>query len=371
MKKLFFYVFAFTIVSCNNAPKTIEGYLSNGDDNTVLYLQELFPESNPLLFDSCKVKDGQFSFNIEEESVGIYKLYQNTNNFAILILKKGDRINLDMDLNNLNLYYANGSEEIEGYVKFQNILYDSKLKEDSLRMVYQKAEGTPEQQVVTERIMLKYDEIVLDQRKKIEDFVRQNNNNFASLLALLRLGPIDTYFDLYKSTSETLGEKYSDNNWILKIKQDVKAKESTAIGVQAPDFTINDTNGNPVSLSSFRGKYILIDFWAHWCKPCRDANPNLVSLYEKYKPQGFEIIGVSLDDTTRIEGEREKWLNAIKTDKMSWIQLSDLNGADSETAINYGVSTIPSTYLLNQEGIIIAKDLNGTLLNKKLSEIFD
>jgi peroxiredoxin len=371
MKKLIFYILAITIVSCNKAPKTIEGSLSNGDDNTVLYLEELFPESNPLLFDSCKVKNGQFSFNIEEENVGVYKIYQNANNFAILIVKKGDRINLDMDLNNLNLYYANGSDEIEGYVKFQNILYQTKLKEDSLRLVYQKAEGTPEQQVVTERIMLKYDEIILDQKLKMENFVEQNNNNFASLLALLSLGSIDRYFDLYKSTSEILGEKYSENNWILKIKQEVKAKESTAIGAHAPDFTINDTNGNPISLSSFRGQYVLIDFWAHWCKPCRDANPNLVSLYEKYKPKGFEIIGVSLDDTTRIEGEKEKWLNAIVTDKMSWIQLSDLNGADSETAINYGVSTIPSTYLLNPEGIIIAKDLNGTLLNKKLSEIFD
>ena len=115
----------------------------------------------------------------------------------------------------------------------------------------------------------------------------------------------------------------------------------------------------------------MIDFWASWCKPCRDANPNLVRLYDQYKSQGFEIIGVSLDDTTKSTNEKAKWLNAIKDDNIRWTQLSDLIGADSETAKTYGVKSIPSTFLIDENGYIIAKDLKGTLLNKKLSEIFE
>jgi len=371
MKKILFYLIAFSIVSCNQPIHTIEGTLANAEENTTLYLEELFPESNPILVDSCEVKNGEFYFNVDEPNIGIYKIYERPNNFAIIILKNGDEIKLDMDLENLSLYYGNGSIEIEGYVKVLNIFYNTKTREDSLKLVYQKAEGTSDQQMIKERIMVKYQEIMLNQKSKIENFVIENNDNFASLLALINLGGIDQYFDLYKSTSDTLDKYYLDNNWIANIKKEIVSKEATSIGAIAPDFTINDTNGKPVSLSDFRGQYVLIDFWASWCKPCRDANPNLVRLYEQYKPQGLEIIGISLDDTTRTNNERNKWLNAIESDNINWIQVSDLIGAESETAKVYGVKSIPSTFLINKEGEIIAKDLNGTLLNQKLSEIFE
>jgi thiol-disulfide isomerase/thioredoxin len=371
MKKSVFYLIAISIISCNQPTKTIEGNMSNTSEETTLYLEELFPELNPVFVDSCKVKNGKFSFSVDEQSIGIYKLYHKPNNFAILILKNGDKINLDMDLDNLSLYYGNGSNEIEGYVKILNIIYDTKIKEDSLKLVYQKAEGTPEQQIIKERIMVKYNEIMLYQNSKIENFIINNSDNFASVLALINLGSIDEYYDLYKSTSDTLDKYYLENNWISNIKEDLKAKETTSIGAIAPNFTINDTNGKPVSLTNFRGKYVLIDFWASWCKPCRDANPNLVRLYQQYKPKGLEIIGISLDDTTRTINERNNWLNAIESDNINWIQVSDLIGAESEAAKLYGVKSIPSTFLLNKEGKIIAKDLNGTLLNQKLSEIFE
>lgn len=371
MKKPIFYLIALSIISCSQPTKTIEGNLANASEETTLYLEELFPELNPVFVDSCEVRNGRFSFNVDEQSVGIYKLYHKPNNFAILILKNGDKINLDMDLENLSLYYGNGSVEIEGYVKILNIFYDTKLKEDSLKMVYQKAEGTPEQEIIKERIMIKYNEIMLYQKSKIEDFIMNNGDNFASILALINLGNIDEYYNLYKSTTDTLEKYYLENNWVSNIKEELIAKEATSIGAIAPEFTINDTKGNPVSLSSFRGQYVLIDFWASWCKPCRDANPNLVRLYQQYKPQGLEIIGISLDDTTRSISERNNWLNAIESDNINWIQVSDLNGDQSEAAKLYGVKSIPSTFLLNKEGMIIAKDLNGTLLNQKLSEIFE
>ena len=371
MKKIIFFILPALIISCNQDSKIIEGNLSNQKEETTLFLEKLFPELNPIFIDSCQVKDGIFSFDVQEENIGIYKLYHTANNFAILILKNGDNINLDLNLNNLELYSGNGSDEIEGYVEILNIFNNTKLSEDSLRIIYQKAEGTPDQQMVMERVMNRYNELMFRKNNDLKKYISNNSNNFASILALINLGSIDEYFDLYKSTNDSLLKYYPENNWTSNIKQELKVKESTAIGAIAPNFTINDTKGNPVSLSSFRGKYVLIDFWASWCKPCRDANPNLVRLYNKYKSQGFEIIGISLDDTTKSINEKANWINAIEKDNIEWIQLSDLIGSESESAKIYGVKSIPSTFLIDKNGEIIAKDLKGTLLNQKLSEIFE
>jgi peroxiredoxin len=139
-----------------------------------------------------------------------------------------------------------------------------------------------------------------------------------------------------------------------------------AIGAIAPDFTQNDVNGTPVSLSSFKGKYVLIDFWASWCGPCRAENPTVVKAYNKFKSKNFTIIGVSLD---KPEGKAD-WLAAIKNDGLNWTQVSDLKFWSNEVALQYAVQSIPHNFLLDPTGKIIAKDLRGNDLDKKLTEIF-
>lgn len=140
----------------------------------------------------------------------------------------------------------------------------------------------------------------------------------------------------------------------------------TKIGAVAIDFEQNTPAGKPVKLSSFKGKYVLVDFWASWCGPCREENPNLVSAYKKFNAKGFEILGVSLDQP----GERARWVDAIKQDNLVWTQVSDLKGWDNEAAKAYGIKSIPSSFLLDPSGRIIGKDLRGKELNSKLAEIF-
>lgn len=149
------------------------------------------------------------------------------------------------------------------------------------------------------------------------------------------------------------------------IKRVLEAKR-TQVGIEATDFTQNDVNGKPVKLSSFRGKYVLIDFWASWCAPCRRENPNVREAYAKYKERGFEVLGVSLDK----EDGKTAWLKAIETDQLPWTQVSDLKGWANEVAVLYGVKAIPANFLLDPKGHIIAKDLRGQALNQKLAEIF-
>ncbi len=154
-----------------------------------------------------------------------------------------------------------------------------------------------------------------------------------------------------------------DNAFVDRLRERRELLAKAAVGGPAPDFTQNRPDGTPFTLSSLRGKLVLVDFWASWCGPCRRENPNVVKVYNRFKNKGFEIVGVSLDN------DREAWLKAIADDGLTWVHVSDIKGWENEVAQQYAVRSIPHTVLVGPDGVILAKNLRGAALEAKIAEV--
>ena len=203
---------------------------------------------------------------------------------------------------------------------------------------------------------------------------RSKGYSLDSLIAAHPASPVAAYFvvkdfayklDLegMKAARARFDASLDGSSYIQQIESMIARMEKVQVGSVAPDFTLPDVDGNPVSLSSFRGKYVLVDFWAAWCPDCRKENPNIVAAWEKYKNKNFTVLGVSLDR------KRDQWLGAIEKDKLAWTQVSDLKYWDSEAAVLYCIRWIPMSFLIDPEGKIVAIGLEGEELHNKLEEL--
>jgi len=200
---------------------------------------------------------------------------------------------------------------------------------------------------------------------RLEQFITANSHSFAAMYVLSSSSNgLDA--DKLETLYNKLSPDYKSTPFGRRIVDKVNADKITAIGKVAPDFEQPDTSGNLIKLSAFRGKYVLVDFWASWCGPCRAENPNLVKAFAKYNEKGFTVLGVSLDQP----GKKDAWLAAIHKDGLTWTHVSDLRFWDNAVAKLYGIQAIPQNYLLDPEGKIIASNILGEKLNEKLAEIF-
>ncbi len=214
-------------------------------------------------------------------------------------------------------------------------------------------------------MQVRFKALQAEQEGILKTFVRSNPNSYLSLLALSSLGGPSADPAVLEPLFNSLSQNLRDLDQARQLYTSIQALKATAIGVQAPDFTQNDVNGLPVKLSSFKGRYVLIDFWASWCPPCRQENPNVVKAYTKYKGKKFTVLGVSLDRP----GAKQDWLNAIKADGLNWTQVSDLQYWNNAAAALYFVRSIPQNFLIDPNGKIIAKNLRGQELEDKLAEL--
>jgi len=352
-----------------NTDFELSGTLSNTVGGETIYLEELSPAGKVLLDSAALDEKGNFAFTHTAPSAGFYRVKVNEANFAMLVLDSTQKIKLTADIKDLgNTYKVEGSPDTKVFLDFNELGKVIQVRSDSLQRAFQAAMG------VIKMDSLKVDSLnnifepvymnmMQGHQERVADIVSKNSASLASLAGIQQLDP-DKYMDVYKKVYADLSAKFPGNKYLDKLRQDIDSYSKVAGGNTAPDFTFNTPEGKPLALSSFKGKVVLVDFWASWCGPCRKENPNVVRLYKKYHDKGFEVLGVSLDES------KEKWIAAIKKDGLIWNHVSDLKGWGSQACALYGIEAIPFTVLLDKEGKIIAKSLRGRALEDKLEELF-
>jgi peroxiredoxin len=217
-----------------------------------------------------------------------------------------------------------------------------------------------------DRIDAAFDKLTEQKNIKNKQYLKDNASSPIAMFVLKQYAGYDINADDVEPMFLALPEQLRASPAGKDMAEKLETAKKTGVGKMAMDFTQNDTLGNPVSLSSFRGKYVLIDFWASWCGPCRQENPNVVKAFNAYNSKGFTVLGVSLDQPTA----KDKWMKAIHDDKLTWTQVSDLKYWKNDVAVQYGIQAIPQNFLIDPQGKIVGKNLRGEALNKKLAEIF-
>ena len=353
---------------------TVKGKVGAFDSPSKVFM--IYTNAGQRVIDSATVKSGDFVFNgtIGAPVKGILVL--DREGTGLSAIKTPDMISVFVEpgttLVNAKDSIANavlsGTTLNEDSQKLNGLLSATTAKNKALMSIY--AGASDEERAVEgfmDSIQEQYEAIEQEAKAVKFSFIKANPSSLLSLYTLLEsAGPSPAVSEIepvFKSLSAEL--QATPQGKALATQLDMA--RITDIGSMAPEFTQNDTLGNPISLASFRGKYVLLDFWASWCGPCRQENPNIVAAYQNYKDKNFTILGISLDR----ENDHEKWMKAIHDDKLTWTQVSDLKFWKNEAAVLYGIRAIPQSYLLDPEGRIIAKNLRGKALHDKLAELLD
>jgi peroxiredoxin len=344
----------------------ISGTLEHPGNIKKVYLLEADSTHINVVDSTNLSEDGDFKFKHQTPYANLYKLRIGGNIFD-LIARNGQAITFKTDESDTTHSYtisgSDDSEKIKDFNKLSN-LYGDRL--GKIAAEYQaKAESLgKESDSLVKIYMPRFQAIQNENNEAILKYVNDNKNSLAGFYAA-------TSLDTYKyeqqlvAYADEIKDSFKDNPAVQQFIKQMMLVKPVSVGHKAPNFTINGIDGKPVSLADYKGKYVMLDFWASWCAPCRAENPNVVKQYAIFKNKGFNILGISLDEN------KADWQKAIANDKLTWRHGSDLQKFDGPTETLYHIEAIPSNFIIDPQGVIVAKNITGPDLEEFLKKTFN
>ncbi len=366
MKQLLFVaLLAISFVACQQKEYSINGTIEGVEEGQAILSK--IENGRPVNIDTTQIVAGKFTFTGSEEVPQVYLVFVDDIKTPIMFFGENANINIEVaDKEKITDAVISGSPTNDVFTAFVNEL-PGRARLEELQSEFQKAMMTNEKETM-EALKAEANELIEEQKAYFIKFVKENTSNVVGAY-LANQAARDLDFDEFKELVSQFEANLGEHMYVTSLKDVLanvekaeNAKKATEVGAVAPDFSLESIDGASISLSSLKGKYLLVDFWASWCKPCRSENPNVVEAYKAYNSKGFDVLSVSLDR------DSAAWKKAVEEDGMVWNHVIDAKGDIAQT---YGVQGIPFTLLLDKEGKIIAKNLRGTALEEKLAELLN